>query len=88
MFPGMRDYSGNAGNTHQIFRFVQRPPPHIVLYDRVSKTRRAGLPASHAGIADVSSTRSSFCNGVDRTDYREPSYPRQTLRSVKTLSPR
>jgi len=72
LFLGMSDYQSQAtlGRTHQIFRFFKPPQPDIV-----SKTRRTGLPASHAGITDVSSTRSSFCNGVDGTDYREPPQP-------------
>jgi hypothetical protein len=44
-------FQATLDRTHEIFCFLQRPPPDIV-----PKTRRNGLPASHAGVADMSST--------------------------------
>jgi hypothetical protein len=37
------------GRTHEVSRIFERP-----------QTRRAGLPASHSGVADVSSTPNRF----------------------------
>src|ERR1700689_2651246 len=66
------DYLLQAAGPHS--RGLRLSLPLTTAVGRHLETRRTGLPASHAGVADVPSTpEPAFCSGVDHQDYREPS---------------